>query len=80
MTKAEKDRIMAMPTVATLSDNGGTEIKGVEYGIEDTLLCVTQSMTDNPRPHKLRIQYAQDSPFVVIDGSRTYLGNCLKNI
>ena len=79
MRKAEKQRILGLPTTATCWEDypGGVEIKEIEYGTEDYCLCVTQTMTDNPRVHRVKIIYA-DRPYISIDGFKVYMDDCLR--
>jgi len=79
MNKTEKQRIIATPTIATCWEDypGGVEIKEIEYGIEDYCLCVTQTMTANPRAHRVLIHY-DDRPYINIDGFRIYMDDCLR--
>lgn len=79
MSKDEIKRILEMPTVTTSWGDcpGGVEIKDIEYGIEDYCLCVTNTMTSNPRAHRVKIHYAE-RPYIKIDSSRVYMDNCLR--
>ena len=84
MNKAEKQRIINLPTTATCWEDypGGVEIKEIEYGIEDYCLCVTQTMTDSPRAHRVKIKYTDSNddcrPYISIDGFRIYMEDCLR--
>ena len=80
MTKEEKQSILDMPTIATCWEDypNGVEIKDIEYGVEDKVLCVTQTMTDHPRCHRVKVVYDGDRSYIVVDGFRIYLDNCLK--
>lgn len=79
MRKTEKQRILGLPTMATCWEDypGGVEIKEIEYGIEDYCLCVTQTMTDKPRAHRVKIHYT-DRPYITIDGFQIYMDDCVK--
>lgn len=81
MNKAEKQRVIELPTVATCWEDypGGVEIKEIEYGIDDYCLCVTQTMTNNPRAHRVKINYSADyRPYISIDGFHIYMDDCLR--
>lgn len=80
MTKKEKEEVLAMSTVATCWEDypGGVEIKDIDYsGIEDRVLCVTQTMTDNPQVHSCKIYY-DDRPYFRIGNYKIYCDDCLR--
>lgn len=51
MTKKD---ILKMETIAYYSGFNGLEIKGIEYGIDDHVLCVSGAWNGKPKPHGLK--------------------------
>lgn len=79
MRKEDKKRILEMPTIATCWEDypGGVEIKEIEYGIDDYCLCATQTMTDKPSVHRVKIHY-DDRAYINLNGFRVYMDDCLR--
>lgn len=70
MTRKE---IQQAPTVAVWSCGlAGLEIKGVEYGMEETVLCVWAG--DNSA-HRCKVR---SGPYFLFHGRRVYLDECLR--
>ena len=68
MTRKE---IQQAPTVAVWSSGlVGLEIKGVEYGMEDRLLCV---WTGDNSIHRCKVR---SGPYFLFRGRRVYLDEC----
>lgn len=79
MTQEDKQKVIKMPVIAYWTDFGGIEVKGIEYGIEDYLTCVSLANTETPRVHYLKIKTTQGGrPYVIIYGHNLYLDQCLK--
>lgn len=57
MTATEKKKYMEMPTIGYYSGFGGIEIKGIEYGIEDHVIFVANSMAGKRSVHRAMIHY-----------------------
>lgn len=67
------------PTIAYWSAFGGVEIKGIEYGIEDYVLCISGAWCSQPSAHKLKIQVYNDRQFVMLNGNRLYLDEAIRS-
>lgn len=78
MSKAE---ILNMPTIAYWSGLDGLEIKDIEYGINDYVLCVSGAWyggKSNERAHRVKIRYNKNGdPYIVIHGYRILLSECI---
>lgn len=77
MTKQE---ILASPTVAYyIMPPEHLEIKGIEYGIDDYLICVSASWyAGNPHLYRLKIQTdCAENSYVCLHGHEIKLGNCI---
>lgn len=71
--------ILAMKSVAYYSGFSGLEIKGIEYGIEDYLLCVSGAWGGRKEPHKLKIYYDKfGGAFVRLHGYKVPLNECIR--
>lgn len=74
-----KKKIIDSPTTAYLSALGGIEIKKIEYGIDDYVICVSGTMGNKKVPHRVKIRYnANGEPFFILYGRRYYLKDALK--
>lgn len=63
------------------SEYYGVEVVEIEQGIEDKCLCVSNTQSDNPKVHKLKIHYKNDESYIVLHGRRLSFSDCLrKNI
>lgn len=70
--------ILTMKSVAYYSGFSGLEIKGVEYGVEDYLLCVSGAWGGKKQPHKLKIYYDNNGgAFVRLHGYKVPLDECI---
>ena len=82
MRKAEKQEVLKMPTIATCWEEypGGIEIKKIEYGIDDYCICATQTMTESPRVHRVKIKYTREEsePYIEVDGFKIFMNMCIK--
>ena len=79
MTKEEKAHYVTLPSIGYWTDFAGVEVKRIDYGIEDYLLCVSFASTETPRVHYLKIKTTQGGrPYVIIYGHNMYLDQCLR--
>ena len=53
-----------METIAYYSGLNGLEIKGIEYGIDDHVLCVSGAWNGKPKPHRLKIYYTSENAYI----------------
>lgn len=66
-------------SVAYASMLGGIEIKGIEYGITDSVYCVCGAWCSEKSYHHVRINYtAHGIPFFIVHGQRVYMGECIR--
>ena len=72
--------IMNMKSVAYYSGFSGLEIKGIEHGINDYLLCVSGawSAKSNQKPHKLKIYYDNNGGFVRLHGYKVPMNEFIR--
>lgn len=74
-----KKDILKMDTIATYSSGYNMlEVKEVEYGIDDYLLCVSRFCGHRQTAHRLKIYYPKGSPYVKFYGYRVKLDECLR--
>lgn len=79
MTK--KEYCMQHETVAYYSGFSGLEIKGVEYGINDYVYCVSGvwGAKSNQRFHRLKIHYTNNgNDYIMLHGYRVMLRECIR--
>ena len=62
------NELSAKPTVAYWSAFGGVEVKGIEYGIDDYVLCISGAWSSQPSAHKLKVRVYNDRQFVMETG------------
>jgi hypothetical protein len=71
--------ILAMKSVAYYSGWGGIEIKGIEYGIEDYVLCISNAWYGKPNTHRVKIYYDKnDVPYFKIHGHKIPMDECIR--
>lgn len=74
-----KKDILKMKTIAVYSKGyNGIEVKEIEYGIDDHLLCVSNICGHRQTAHRLKIYYTKGRPYVKIYGCRVPLDECLR--
>lgn len=78
MTREEKMAYITAPTIGYWSAWNGVEVKEIEYGIDDYLICVSGTFIGRPVVHRLKIHYAGERDYVVIAGHRFFLDDCLR--
>ena len=68
-------------TIAYYSGLNGLEIKGIEYGIEDYVYCVSGAWGGEKGFHRCKVYYPASeikSPFFKIHGYRVPLDECIR--
>lgn len=77
-----REYCMIHPAIAYASRNGGIEIHGIEYGINDFVYAAvsrSQASTAAHSFHRARIDYtASGRAYFRIFGSREYLDECIR--
>lgn len=77
MTK--KEYCESHDSTAYYSGFNGLEIKGVEYGINDYLYCVSGAWGGGKAYHKLIIHYSRrGAAYVMLHGYRVPLDECIR--
>lgn len=76
----KKSDILKMESVAYYSGFTRLEIKAIEYGINDYLLCVsgTWGAKSKQKPHKLKIYYDNNGGFVRLYGYKVPMNECIR--
>lgn len=76
----KKSEIMNMESTAYYNGFSGLEIKAVEYGIDDYLLCVSGAWgtKSKQKPHRLKIYYDRNGGFVRLHGYKVPLNECIR--
>ena len=75
MTKKD---ILKKETIAYYSGFNGLEIKGIEYGIDDHVLCVSGAWYGKPKPHRLKIYYTSENAYIKLNGDKIRLDECIR--
>ena len=79
MTKAERDAIKEMPTVAYISAFGGLEIKKIEDGIETYVTCLIGAWSGRPSVHRRMVEYTVEGrPYIRVCNSRAYIDEAIR--
>ena len=78
MTREQEKAYLEAPSVGYWSAYSGVEVKEIEYGIDDYLICVAGTFIGRPKVHRVKIRYDHDRDYVVLDGHRFYLDDCLR--
>lgn len=78
MTRQEKLSALAKPTIAYWTDLGGVEVKEIVHDLDDYLVCVTNSQSNNPNVHRVRVNGEGKLVYVRIHDTRLYLCDCMR--
>lgn len=71
--------IMNMQSVAYYSGLNGLEIKKIEYGINDRVLCVSGAWGGRKQAHRVKINYTRSgAAFIRVHGYRVPLDECIR--
>lgn len=74
-----RKNILKLKSTAYYSGFNGLEIKEIEYGIDNYLLCVSGAWGSRKIAHRLKIYYpAKGSPYVRLHGYRVPLDECIR--
>lgn len=74
-----KKDILKMESVAYYSGFNGLEIKEIEHGIDEHLLCVSGAWGGKETAHRLKIYYTlKGSAYVRLHGYRVPLDECIR--
>lgn len=76
----KKSDILTMPTMAYYSGLNGLEIKGVLYGIDDKIMCVSGAWSGSKKAHILKIYYGRrdDDTYIKLHGYKIPLNECIR--
>lgn len=74
-----KEYCSANPTVAYYSGLAGVEIHGIEYGIDDHIICVSGAWGGGKSYHRAKIHYnANGDAYFMLHGHRVPLSECIR--
>ena len=74
----KKSEILNMKTIAYYSGLNGLEIKGIEHGIDDYVLCVSGAWGGKQKPHRLKIYYTSINAYINLHGYKIPLDECIR--
>ena len=75
----KKSDILKMKSVAYYSGLNGLEIKEIEYGIDDYVLCVSGAWGGGKQAHRVKINYTtRGDAYIRIHGYRIPLNECIR--
>ena len=85
LTDIEKRQLDKLPTIGYWSALGGVEVKKVEHGDVDYLICRVPSWKREPTYHRVKVQYpnvkgVEPRPFIVIHYEKFYLDECTRSL
>lgn len=76
MTKKEA---LTAPAVAYWSGLNGVEIKAIEYGIDDHIMCVSGAWSGKRKAHRLKVRYTKKGVgYMLLHGYRIRLDECIR--
>lgn len=77
MTK--KEYCQSHESIAYYSGVNGLECKGIEYGVNDFMYCVSGAWGGQKRYHRVKIQYTRaGDPFVTVHRYRCRLSDFIR--
>lgn len=75
----KKSDILKMKSIAYYSGLSGLEIKEIEYGINDYVLCVSGAWCSKKQAHRVKINYTpRGYAYIRIHGYRIPLNECFR--
>lgn len=75
----KKEYCMTHESVAYYSGLNGLEIKGIEYGIDDYIYCVSGAWGGGKGYHRCKVQYTRSGgAFFRVHGYRVLLNECTR--
>lgn len=75
----KRNDILKMESVAYYSGLSGLEIKAIEYGINDYVLCVSGAWCSKKQAHRVKINYTpRGDAYIRIHGYRIPLNECIR--
>lgn len=75
----KKSDILKMKSVAYYSGLSGLEIKKIEHGIEDYVLCVSGAWCSKKQAHKVKVNYTtRGDAYIRVHGYRIPLNECIR--
>lgn len=79
MTERTK-RIDAMPTIAYASACGGIDIKQIEYGTDDHIVCISNAWNGRQcvKAHRVKIYYDAARPYFFVYSYKIFLDECIR--
>lgn len=79
MVTSKTRKIDAKKTIAYASMLNGVEIKDIEHGIKDYVICISNAWYDRQdmKAHRVKIYY-EDRPYFIIGGTKIYLDECTR--
>ena len=63
---------------AYYSGFAGLEIHGIEYGIDDYIICRSGAWNGEPSYHRLKVYYSSTGEYIQLHGYRIPLNECIK--
>jgi hypothetical protein len=74
-----REYCMTHESTAYYSGLGGLEIKGMEYGIDDYIICVAGAWCSKKSYHRVKVSYtAAGRAFIRVHGQRVPLDECIR--
>ena len=77
MTKAEKQEYLNKKSIGYWSVCNGTELKHIEYGINDYAIVVLNAWGGEKSVHRVKIYYGKGI-YINIHGYRLYFDECIR--
>lgn len=65
-------------SIAYYSGLNGLEIKGIEYGIEDYIYCVSGAWGGGKAFHRCKVYYTGKAPYFRVHGYKVPLDECIR--
>lgn len=80
MTKAEKNGVLTLPTMAYYSGFAGIEIKNIGYECDETyIIYVAGAWCNNKTVHRTKVYYnLNGNAYILYKGIRIPLNECIR--
>lgn len=74
----KRKEVLELATIAYYSGLDGVEIKSIEYGIDDYIICVSGAWRSKKNVHRVKIYYSDKGDYFKVNGYKIPLNECIK--
>lgn len=72
------NELREVKTLGYWSALGGVEVKDIQYGIEDYVVCLANAWNGKASAHRVKVNYAGNRSFIRVHNTRLYMDECIR--